>query len=191
MKNLVAAALASALVSACGPAPTARSAVAGLPRYTPVEAALLDDSLAREVTGLPPGGALRDDRLLERRLEEAEGVALVRIVTVTRGVLAGAPGFDVVVEPLGAPLAGEIPDRIELRVPASSPAFPLLEQAEASIVGRRFVLLFRHYDDGGARRVHFRGETESEALRAALGARRAASGGDGEAGRGRGRGPDP
>jgi hypothetical protein len=138
------------------------------PDYSPEAAVLFDDVFASELFGFNPEG--RDpakDPKLPERTANADFVAPVRVETLSRsggGKLRGT--YEVVLHVTGKALVGEVPSgRLVVVAPAGSPSHTWLEGAGMAWVGTRLLLFGKRFR-GGA--LHFRGEPDTEAVRAAV-----------------------
>lgn len=153
----------------CGPKPPAQPASAA--PYTPESAVLFDDVLAPAVFGFDPEGRdpARDPKLRER-VRQADFVVPARVETVSRiGGVSHKGSYEVTLVALGPPLVGQTQDStFVLDIPWTSPSYSWVDGAGARWVGSRLVLFGRHYQDGGIRRLHFRGEPDTGELRATI-----------------------
>jgi hypothetical protein len=149
--------------------PRVASAIAGLPEYTPEEAAVFDDVLAPPVFGLRAEVAPEKDPNLAARVGHADWVGRARVSTVSREALAGKDGYTLGLSPEGAALAGsETATSVELRVPQGSPSYLRLETASSSLVGKRIILFVRKYADRGEPTSHWHGEADEDATTSAI-----------------------
>jgi len=154
----------------CGGAkPPAKEASA--PPYTPEAAVLFDDVLAPAVFGFDPEGRdpARDPKLHER-VRQADFVVPARVETVSRiGGVEHKGSYEVTLVARGQPLAGATGGTsFVLDIPATSPSYAWVDGAGPRWVGSRLLLFGRSYHDGGITRLHFRGEPDTPAIRAAI-----------------------
>lgn len=159
-----------AAVVGCGSAPPrAVSAVAGLPEYTPDESAIFGDTLSAPVFGLPAEIPPADDPKLVERTGRAETIVEVRVATVTQESLAGVRGCYVSVVAVGAPIIGRPPDGpIDLHIENGNPSLSRVQAMGNALMGRKFLLFMRIYDDQGERTLHFHGEADLPEVRKAI-----------------------
>jgi hypothetical protein len=163
-------ALGASLGLGCGSsAPRAVSAVAGLPDYTPAEAAVFGDTLSSAVFGLPAEIPARDDTKLGERTRRADTIVRVRVSTISAESLAGVRGYSLSVVPEEKPLAGQTPEAsIEIHIGPGNPSLSRVQTADAALIGRRFLLFAKRYSDDGEPRLHFHGEADTPEVRKAI-----------------------
>jgi hypothetical protein len=152
----------------CGGRDAASPADESLPTYTPEAAVLFDDVLAPAVFGFDPEGRTpaRDPKLKERtRL--AEFVVPARVETVSRvGGVEHRGAYEITLAVSGPPLVGQPGSGpLVLNVPATSPSYSWVDGAGAHWVGSHLLLFGRHYRDGAAVVLHFRGEPDTPDVR--------------------------
>lgn len=159
---------------ACSPAggPAVSASADRYPPYSDADALLFDDTFAPAVFGLdigtPAGKALTD------RARQADSVQRVRITTVSSQGDPDAPDYTLVLAALPPPLAGAGDSGpITVDVVANSPSYPLMRGAEGSLVGKAVILLSKRYKEGGHITLHWRGEPDTDAVRAAVSQARA------------------
>lgn len=163
-------ALGAGLGLGCGPsAPRAVSAVAGLPEYTPAEAAVFGDTLSSTIFGLPAEIRPQDDPKLGERTRRADTVVLVRVSTISAESLAGVRGYSISIVAEGRPLSGQEPEgSIELHIGPGNPSLSRVQTADSALMGRRFLLFMKRYSDDGEPRLHFHGEGDNPEVRKAI-----------------------
>ncbi len=169
---LAAAALATALLAlACQPPEQAQTPppAAALPAYSTQAATLFDDSMAPDIFGAVPDTDAASDPVLASRTQQAEAVLPVRVQTVTSDSGGDNPDYTLVLQPAGPALAGHAgPEEISIEVEPTSPAYPFVHSADSTLVGKEFILFFRHYNQEGRTTLHWRAEADTPALRAAV-----------------------
>jgi hypothetical protein len=165
----LATALGSAL-PACSPAaPRAVSAVAGLPEYTPEEATVFADLLTSAVFGLPREVPAKHDSVLALCAARADGIVLVRIGTISEETLAGTRGYSLSLSVDPTPMSGSsLESPLELQIGQGNPSLARVQASSATLVGKRFILLFKRYADAGEPKLHWRGEPDDPAVRHAI-----------------------
>ncbi len=152
----------------CSASPSQQSARSVLPRFTPDDAVLFDDSFAGEVLGIQSEGSDGGAKL-KRRTERADGVLAVRVSTVTRAEDGVAPGYQLVLEPVAPSLAGAPADGpIAIGVDPTSASYAFVMDSETALVGQRFVLFWRRYGTGGQAVLHWHAVGDSPELRLAI-----------------------
>ncbi len=173
--SLVAAlllALATVASVACGPSGRPKAPLAGqqLPPYDADAATLFDDSIAPDVFGASVDGSeAANDPVLASRTAQAESVLPVRVSTVTSDTGGESPSYTLMLQPAGPPLAGKPLTRpIGVEIGPDSPSYAFVHSADSTLVGREFILFFRHYNEQGQTTLHWRGEADTAALRSAV-----------------------
>lgn len=172
-RTLFAAALAlAALSAACGPSEQPKTAPSAqqLPLYGPDAARLFDDTISPDVFGASIDGSdAAADPALPIRTQRAEAVVPVKVSTVTSDTEGGSPAYTLVLSPVGPPLSGRPWGQpINIEIWPTSPSFAFMHSADSTLVGREFILFFRHYNEQGQITVHWRAEADTPALRAAV-----------------------
>lgn len=149
--------------------PRVASALAGLPEYTPEEAAAFDDVLAPGIFGLKADLPPAKDPNFSPRVAHADWVGRARITTISKEALAGKDGYTLALSPEGTALAGrDTPAAVEVRVPQGSPSYLRLDTASETLVGRRIILFLRRYSDRGEATNHWHAEPDDESIAAAV-----------------------
>ena len=130
---------------------------------------MFDDSLSAALFEEIPNASTGTDEQLARRATQADAVLPVRVATVTRETLADRVGYTLTLVPTEPAIVGRGPaGPLEVHVSESSPAFSQLTATGTAFVGRRLLLLYRRYDDGGEPKLHFRGEADTPEVRTAV-----------------------
>lgn len=161
--------LVAAVISALGGVachssnePRVASVLAGLPEYTPEEAAVFDDVLSAAIFGLRPEVEPAKDPNLGARIKASDWVGRARISTISKETLAGKDGYTLAVSPEGQAFAGsQAGTPLELRVPRGSPAFSRLETSHDALIGKRLVLFVRKYADRGEATHHWHADADA------------------------------
>lgn len=136
-----------------------------LPSYGGEQAALFSDLFRPELFGIEGATPPEADGLLGERLQAADTLIPVRVVTISRETRGEVRNYTIVVQPTAAALRGEpINGAITLNVADRSPAFAWLDGMGEKWVGTRLLLLLRYYEDG----PHFYGTVDSAPVREAL-----------------------
>ena len=140
-----------------------------LPSYSPAEAALFDDTFSVDIFGSaavePPTA---QDKLRER-VVLADSVIPARITTVTRDAMGTIRGYTLTVKPTGPPMAGRaVTEPIQISIGPDSPAFVRVRSAETTLVNQPLVLFLRYYEVDGTEQLHWRAESNTEAVRSAV-----------------------
>lgn len=145
------------------------SATAGLPEYTPEEAAVFGDQLSASVFGLPTEIPIESDPRLGERFDKADAVIHVRVATVSEEELAGKMGFTLAlaVEP-NALKGGVSENPLEIQLRTGSPSLSQVQTAGTQFVGHRFVLFVKRYSNHGEPELHWHGEGDTPAFARAL-----------------------
>lgn len=149
--------------AAVGPAPA-------LPVFSPADAALFDDTFSVDIF---ESAAVEPEESPEKLIERvvlADSVFPARISTITRDVVGNTRSYGLTLKPTGPALAGAaVTEPLMIAVTADSPSFVRVRGAETTLVGKTLILFFRRYDLGdGTEIVHWRAESDSEAVRAAI-----------------------
>ncbi len=140
-----------------------------LPSYSPAEAALFDDTFSVDIFGSAAVEPPTPEEKLRERVVLADSVVPARITTVTRDTMGTIRGYTLTLKPTGPPLAGEaVTKPIQITVKPESPAFVRVRGAEATLVNKHLVLFLRRYEVDGTEQLHWRAESNSEALRTAV-----------------------
>jgi len=151
---------------------SASAATAGLPDYTPEEAALFDDVLTPRLFGVDvdePATA-RDHKLAERT-KLGEFVVAARVATLAYEGAEDRGAYRITLVPVPPLLSGTKPDGdLEIVVKTDNPTFQLLHANRHSWVGSRLVLFGRRYKFSGQVVLHWRGEPDTSEVRAAISA---------------------
>ncbi|HEV8547439.1 MAG TPA: hypothetical protein VGQ57_00400 [Polyangiaceae bacterium] len=146
----------------------ATSAGGSLPPYTPEAAVLFDDLIAPAVFGFDPEGRTpaRDPHIRERT-RVADFVVPARVETVSRvGGVEHKGSYEITLKPNGPPLVGDPGNTpLILNIPATNSSYIWVEGAGAQWVGAPLLLFGRHYQDGAAVALHFRGEPDTPEFR--------------------------
>lgn len=171
---LAAPLLAVAAVSsvACGPPdqPKIAPAAQQLPPYSAQAETLFDDSIAPDVFGASVDGVdAANDPALQSRTQESESVLPVRVSTVTSDSEGANPTYTLMLQPVGPALAGKPWTRpIGVEIGPENPSYVFVHSADSTLVGKEFILFFRHFDQQGRITLHWRAEADTSALRAAV-----------------------
>ena len=166
---IVALALGSAAPGCSPAAPRAVSAVAGLPEYTPEEATVFADLLTSAIFGLPREVPAKSDPALALCAARADGIVLVRVSTVSRETLAGTRGYSLSLSVDPTPVSGMgLESPLDLLIGQGNPSLARVQASNATLVGKRFILLFKRYADAGEPKLHWRGEPDDPAVRHAI-----------------------
>jgi hypothetical protein len=169
MRFIVPSLLVFTLAGCGGSQPRAASATAGLPEYTPEEAAIFGDDLSPSVFGLPTEIPVGNDSRLVDWLHDADAVVKVRVATVSQEELAGKKGFALTLSVEPDPLQGHLAENpLEIQLGPSSPALSQVLTAGSQFVGRRFVLFVKHYSRQGEPELHWHGEGDTPAFHQAI-----------------------
>lgn len=149
---------------------TAERPAQALPPYDTEAAQVFDDSIAPEVFGLQVERSNpAKDELLRRRAQTADHVARVKLRTILEERFADSLRYRIVVQTLGAPIAGEaLPPELELTVGRASPSLSMLRSMSVEAVGAKFILLLRRYQLDSEPVLHFRGEPDQGDILAAI-----------------------
>ena len=171
---LAAPLLALAAVSgiACGPPdqPKTASAARQLPPYIGEATTLFDDSIAPGVFGTAVDAAdAASDPELPRWTTQSETVVPVRVSTVTCDSQGDKPTYTLMLQPAGPPLAGRaLGQPVGVEIGPENPSYAFVHSADSTLVGKEFILFFRHFDEEGRITLHWRAEADTPALRAAI-----------------------
>ena len=143
------------------------------PEYQPEYAAVFDDWLAPELFGSNPDGrdATADPKLRERTLR-SDAILPVRVETVSRvGGVEKKGSYELDLAVAGPPLFGNASGTITVNIGAGSPSYPWVEGAGPRWVGTRFILFAKRFRTGKRNEpdvIHYRGEEDSQPMRAAI-----------------------
>jgi hypothetical protein len=155
--------LSLALLSACGARNVGPKPV--LPSYVGEQAALFNDLFRPELFGMDGATRPENDSLLGERLQLADTLVPVRVVTINRETRGTLRNYTIVVQPTADVLRGKpVAGAVSLNVADRSPAFAWLDGTGEKWVGTRLLLLLRYYEDG----PHFYGTVDSAPVREAL-----------------------
>jgi hypothetical protein len=156
--------LAGLLTIACASRP-AESPESQLPRYSPAEAALFDDTLAWPSTRAAAPLTLRNNAKLIERTHRSDSVFLGKVVTLASPSSQAASPRSFTVRAI-EPIAGEVPSAdIVLSLP-SAPASPRV--AENRLLGRSFIFFVKSYWGESGVEAHFRAEPDSPDVRSVV-----------------------
>ena len=166
------AALTLLWLGGCAPPqdPQAPPDVEDLPAFSATEAALFDDTIADSAfgEGMDDTGPDQELKLSERSVR-ADGIVPVRISTVTSDLRDDDQLYQLVLVPTGAPLHGpEQSEPISVTVSSASPSFPLVRGADAELVGKQLIFMYRRYNVEGNATMHWRLEADSNENRKAI-----------------------
>jgi hypothetical protein len=165
-------AAASLNLPGCAPPQQAEAAVdvEDLPAFNATEAALFDDTITGSAfgDGLDESGAEHEMKLSERSVR-ADGIVPVKISTVTSDMRGDDQMYQLVLVPNGEPLCGpEQTESIPVVVSSDSPSFAFVHGADAELVGKQFIFLYRRYNVDGVATTHWRLEADSNEVRKAI-----------------------
>ncbi len=170
----VATLTAAALLGLCGCSPPQQAEAAvdvdDLPAFSATEAALFDDTITGNAFGDDVDETGPDQQLkLSERSVRADGIVPVKISTVTSDTRGDDQVYQLVLVPNGAPLHGpEQAEPIPVTVSSDSPSFPFVHGADAELVGKQFIFLYRRYNVDGSATTHWRLEADSNEVRKAI-----------------------
>jgi hypothetical protein len=157
------------LPSCGGSEPHVVSAVAGLPEYTPAEAALYGDDFSASVFGLPKEVEPAQDPKLGERVQRAEAIVPVRFSTVSAESLAGVRGYTLSVTVDGPVVTGTVPPGpLDIRIQPGNASLTQVKILDTGLVGKKFLLFVRRYSDGGEAVNHYHGEADTPDVRKAI-----------------------
>jgi hypothetical protein len=157
----------------CEPPPTGAESAAvatDLPAFSASEAALFDDTIALGVFGadLEETDPAKDPKLRER-VGRSDAVVPVKVSTVTSDTGGELQGYQLVVLPTGAALHGKAASgQLILEISSRSPAYPFVKSADAALVGRALILMYKRYNENGAVATHWRLEADTDEIRKAI-----------------------
>jgi hypothetical protein len=151
---------------ACGAErPEAVVATGSLPPYTPEQASIFGDTLSPAVLGHPAEVAPALDPKLTPRLAAADAVLTVRVATVSKEELAGIMGYSLTVAVDHPALRGhEEAGSLEIRIGRGSPSLMQTDAYGDRLVGRRFVLFVKRFEESGEPKLHWYADVEDPAL---------------------------
>ena len=172
--TLTLAPLVGLLVGLCGCAPAQQAETAvdveDLPAFSATEAALFDDTITGGAFGDGMDEVGEDQQLkLSERSVRADGILPVKISTVTSDARGDDQVYQLVLVPNGSPLHGPEPtEPISVVVSSHSPSFAFVRGADAELVGKQFIFLYRRYNVDGTATTHWRLEADSNEIRKAI-----------------------
>ena len=110
------------------------------------------------------------DPLLLERIVRADFILPAKVETVSRvGGIHSQGAYELALRATGPVLAGHAPpDPLTVEVRAGGAAYSWVASAGATWVGTRLILFGRRFRDGEGLVVHFRAESDTPTLRAAI-----------------------
>jgi hypothetical protein len=151
--------------------------------FGPEDAALFDDTIAASAFDLE-AAPTEDDPSLQARVERAEFIIPVTVVTVTRDRAGASDHYHLELRrngdalgslprslgELGAPKSrrNPVPERYWLTVPAYTASYGLVRAGETTLIGKPLILLVRRQLAGGREKMHWRVEQDCGAVRAVV-----------------------
>jgi hypothetical protein len=139
-----------------------------LPRFTPEDAVLFDDSFSPEVLGI---GTSRpeSDPDLPGRVERSDSVLPVRVATVTSDTDGTAFGYQLALQPVPPVLVGAPTfEPITILVHPTSASYGFVKTADMTLVGSRYVLFWQRFGEGGRAVLHWHAAPDTPEMRRAI-----------------------
>jgi hypothetical protein len=166
--RVASAASAHALILGCSATYQTGQPTGTLPRLTPEDAVLFDDSFSPEVLGVGAEPADRDPEL-PARVERSDRVESVAISTVTADTDGTEMGYQLTFQPIAPSLPGSRPsDPIVITVRPTSASYAFVKTADMALVGGRYVLFWRRYGEGGRAVLHWHAVMDTPEMRRAV-----------------------
>lgn len=156
------------LLAACEP-PKAANDASRFPAYAGRSSELFDDSLApHTLTPTVDKVSLKNDATFRERVLVADGVARVKVTTVTNEHRGDRDSIHLQLS-VQSKLAGFDPTPgLDLDVAEGAPAFFALKQAGTSLGGRGLVVAWKHFKGGSDGVVHWFGAPDDDDTRGAV-----------------------